>query len=349
MALPVRDASSVKLGARRGSNLFDAIRILAAAMVIVGHAWPLSGLKGAPTYSGITIHHLGVYIFFTISGYLLARSWARAPQPMPFLLRRALRIFPGLFLVVLVTVFLIGPVVSTAAPRGYWGGTSTWAYLWNMILVAQYDLPGVFTENPTTAVNGSLWSLGPEFCCYLMLVVLGVLGAVASRTIRAALAVSISVAIVAIPIEGPFRTTMIAVVFFILGSLLAGLPQLPLWPAAVGAVIMVFLSGEVGLVAAWLFVPYLVVAVGSRTSRIAGPLHRLGDPSYGMYLWAFPLQQILLAVFGPLPLVVSITVVLLGASALGFASWHLIEKRAIGLGATLSARIEAPADTTMCR
>ncbi len=323
----------------RGHNLFDAIRILAASLVIMGHAWPLSGLESAPRVSGITINHLGVYIFFVISGYLLSRSWNRSPRPVFFLIRRALRIFPALILVTLVTVFVLGPLVSTASAAGYWGSAQTWTYLGNVTLLMQYELPGVFADNPTTAVNGSLWSLGPEFCCYLLLVVLGVFGAWFSRIVRALVAIGIGATIIVVPFHGAFRTTMIAVVFFVLGSLLAELPAdmcLPLWPAILGGVALFLFAGTAGLLVAWVVIPYVVVAIGMRSSRITGPLHRLGDPSYGMYLWAFPLQQILIAAFGPLPLAISIGVVLVGAAALGYASWHLVEKRAIGWGARLT-------------
>ncbi|KAM9864044.1 hypothetical protein ACI1US_00203 [Leucobacter sp. BZR 635] len=326
----------------RGSNLFDLIRIMAAAMVVIGHAWPLSGVKGPPTLAGITVHHLGVYIFFTLSGFLLSRSWSREPRPFPFLIRRSLRIFPALALVVVVTIGALGPVFTSKQPSNYWGSGETWGYLWNLTLFAQYDLPGVFADNPTTAVNGSLWSIGPEFTCYLALVALGLLGARASRLLRGVLTVAIAAAILCVPLTGPWRTTMIAVVFFVIGSLLAEIPRavrLPLWPVLPGAAVLALTDGTSGLLAAWVIVSYAVVAIGSRSSRIAAPLHTLGDPSYGLYLWAFPLQQVIIAVAGPLPLAASIALVLPGAALLGYASWHLLEKRAIALGSALSARV----------
>lgn len=58
----------------RPANLFDVLRLIAAAMVIVGHSWSLLGLDGVPTLAGITIHHLGVSVFFAISGFLLSTS-----------------------------------------------------------------------------------------------------------------------------------------------------------------------------------------------------------------------------------------------------------------------------------
>ncbi|MCB1297850.1 MAG: acyltransferase [Microthrixaceae bacterium] len=338
MTQPSVDRSS------RPSNFFDVLRLVAAAMVVVGHSWSLLGIPGVPMLGGITIHHLGVYIFFSISGYLLSVSWARSPRPGAFMIRRCLRIFPALMLVVLVTVFIAGPLLTSLPAAAYWGSGQTWQYLLNMTLFAQYDLPGLFLENDQRAVNGSLWSLGPEFCCYLMVMLLGVVGARFSFAARAVLMVGLLGATILLPIERPLRITAIAVVFFLAGSLLAKVrapERLPLWPALAGLAAMLFMGGDLGLLVASVIVPYGVVAAGSRTSRMARAVRRAGDPSYGMYLWAFPIQQTVIVLWGPLPLFWNIVVVLALSAAAGYASWHLLEKHAIAVGGVLSARVRA--------
>lgn len=328
--------------AGRGSNLFDLLRIFAAALVIIGHAWPLSGLKHAPEIGGITIHHLGVYIFFSISGYLLSVSWHRAARPLPFLLRRMLRIFPALILTVCITVFLLGPAIS-AAPD-YWRSDATWRYLLSTLLFAQYELPGVFTGQPTAAVNGSLWSLGPEFCCYLALVLTGLSGRKLRTFLRAVLGVGCATLIFTAQLTGPPKTTAFAVVCFMVGAVLAALPQhrwLPLLPAIPLLLIWLFAPAPLSQIAAWLAIPYTVISIGNRTSVLARVLHRLGDPSYGMYLWGFVLQQLLIWLCGVPPLWVSIIVVLPTALLCGYTSWHLLEKHAIRLGSRLTMRVGA--------
>lgn len=330
---------SVAAARPRPANLFDVLRLVAASMVIVGHSWSLLGLDGVPTLAGITIHHLGVYVFFAISGFLLSTSWVRSPRPGAFMIRRCLRIFPALFLVVLATVFAIGPALTTRAATDYWGSSDTWQYLLNLTLVAQYDLPGVFAGNDQTAVNGSLWSLGPEFCCYLMVMILGLLGIRLSFLLRTALGIAMLVAVATIPMDRALRITATAVVFFIAGSLLARVRDaatLPLWPALLGVLALVPLSGTAGTVAASVVIPYSVVAVGSRTSRLATVVRRLGDPSYGIYLWGFPIQQAIISAGWHLPLAGNIAVVLLLSATAGYASWHLLEKHAISIGARLS-------------
>ncbi|MGO1855121.1 MAG: acyltransferase family protein [Microbacteriaceae bacterium] len=326
---------------QREANFFDLLRVLAAAAVVVGHAWSLLGIEGVPTYAGITVHHLGVYVFFSISGYLLARSWSRAPRPIPFMVRRVFRIFPALVLAVAVTVCMVGPLVTEATGAEYWGSSRTWLYWQGAVLMPTYDLPGVFSANPSEAVNGSLWSLGPEFCCYLVLVLLGLLTYRVSVWARAAIGIGLAVAIVAVPITGTTRTTLIAVVFFAVGSLVAELParlRLPLWLLPVPGIALVVLDGTVGLISAWLLVPLMIVSLGERQSPFASWFHRGGDPSYGMYLWAFLVQQVIIDRLGVLPLWVNILVVLGVSAGLGYVSWHLIEKRAIATGASLSRR-----------
>lgn len=329
------DGRSVRL-----VNFFDVLRLVSAAMVIVGHSWSLLGISGVPTLGGITIHHLGVYFFFAISGYLISSSWSRSPRPTTFLIRRGLRIFPALILVVFTTVFIIGPLLTALPATSYWSSPQTWRYLLNVTLFAQYDLPGLFLENTQRAVNGSLWSLGPELCCYLIVMLFGVIGARFSFSARAMLAVGVLSATILLPLDRPLRITAIAVVFFFVGSLLSRVrapERLPVWPALPGFVVVLFLDGVPGVIAAIVVVPYALITVGSRTRRAAGVVRRVGDPSYGMYLWAFPIQQALIVLVEPLPLLGNIVVVLVLSTLAGYASWHLLEKHAIALGRRITA------------
>src|SRR6187200_539555 len=83
-------------------NAFDTLRLVAALIVIFGHAFRLTG-ETVPVFAGTTVATLGVKIFFVVSGYLVAQSWLRDPHPRRFLQRRLLRIVPALVLVVVLT------------------------------------------------------------------------------------------------------------------------------------------------------------------------------------------------------------------------------------------------------
>lgn len=110
------------------------------------------------------------------------------------------------------------------------------------------------------------------------------------------------------------------------------LARWPVWPALVGLIAIAPLSGPISTPLAWLVVTYAVVAVGSRTNRATGVVRHAGDPSYGMYLWGFPVQQVFIVIFGVQPVAINVAAVLPLTMALGYASWWLIERPAIARG-----------------
>src|SRR5260370_30087885 len=112
----------------RRANNFDALRLIAALSVVFSHAFliadgsearePFVWLTGNQCILGL----VGVFVFFVISGYLVTESWCRNPAPAGFVLRRTLRIYPGLVVNVLVCALLIGPVVSSLPLAAYLAG-----------------------------------------------------------------------------------------------------------------------------------------------------------------------------------------------------------------------------------
>src|SRR5579862_4738920 len=116
-------------------NNFDLMRLLAAASVILSHAFllaensqahdPLMILTGGQAILGLA----GVFVFFTISGYLIAQSFEATRSPLVFLAKRALRISPGLLVCLVVCVFVVGPAVTSLPLRDYLGRPQTWLFL----------------------------------------------------------------------------------------------------------------------------------------------------------------------------------------------------------------------------
>ncbi|MEP6841963.1 MAG: acyltransferase [Pseudolysinimonas sp.] len=322
-------------------NNLDALRLAAALTVVVGHAWPLTGLTdGAPRVAGILAAHLAVFTFFSISGYLIATSWRQSPRAVPFLSRRVARIFPALFAVVLITQLVVGPLLSRLPASAYFASPATWRYLSGLVLAPSYALPGVFSDNPTTAVNGSLWTLGPEFICYLIVLVVGLSTLVMRNGVRwvrplvfAALAISLGLVFWLTP-DKPTKDAVGAMAFFAIGAVCAYLPitRLPLWalvPVALVWLASGTVSRDVGVTVGWIAVPILVLSLGLRSAPIVRRVGRFGDFSYGTYLWAFPVQQAVVLLVPKMPLVLDILVVVAITGALAFASWHLIEHRAL--------------------
>jgi peptidoglycan/LPS O-acetylase OafA/YrhL len=327
-------------GVPRGNN-FDALRIAAALTVLVGHAFTLTGTGSVPRVGDLPLHSLGVGIFFAISGYLIARSWRRNPDLFRFFRHRVLRIFPALVVVVVLTVFVVGPLFTTRGLNRYFSDPETYEYLQTATLLARYTLPGVFegTAHHSNAVNGSLWTLGVEFGCYVGVVLvamvfrgrfgwkpflaLGLAGAALSVLARAGILPALSGAASAIEL----------VVYFCIGSVLAFSRQPPNAYLAGGLVALWACVGvwipSLGLPLSWVAVPVGIVFVGTRSWGGVRRASRWGDPSYGLYAWAYLVQQAVISLRPGLDLATNIAIVAALSLALGYASWHLVEKPAL--------------------
>jgi len=328
-------------------NDFDALRLAAALAVVIGHAWPLTGLHPPPTVLGFPVYTLAVYVFFAISGHLVASSWRRDPHPGRFLARRALRILPALVVVVVLTALVVGPLVTTLDARAYFASPSTWAYLTNVTLVAGYDLPGVFADNPVSAVNGVLWTLGPEFLCYLAVLAIGSL----PRRARIPVALAATAALVVLSFASPWpdwTPAFRAAVFFAGGAALAVLRRFRL-PLVAGALVLIAWGGvalsvpELALPAAWLALPPLVIAAGRASTPGLRTVGVVGDLSYGSYLWGFLVQQVVVQLAPGLPLGADVAIVVVATLAIAAASWHLVERRALALKPSGPSRARAGA------
>ena len=162
-------ADSATVTRRIAPNNFDALRLLAALMVILGHGQDMKGFIPTILWN-FPISRIGLDIFFSISGYLVCDSWLRTPRLGVFLAKRALRIFPALIVCVALTALVLGPMTTVLPLWKYFGHHQMWSYFLNDFLYLKLNLPGVFTQRRLgSAVNGSLWSLAPEVLCYLVI------------------------------------------------------------------------------------------------------------------------------------------------------------------------------------
>lgn len=334
----------------RHDNGFDALRLFAALLVIFGHAFRLTG-EPTTTFAYSNLATIGVKIFFVISGYLVAASWLRDPNPGRFLQRRFLRIMPGLAAVVVVTTFVFGPLFTNLPLHAYVADPRTWLYLSNIAFYPADMLPGVFTANiAPDEVNGSLWSLPPEISMYLLLPVAAGISFALTGAYRlfaiAALVFALIAALVVLPApewrQWLFYGTRVwawfsVAAFFFVGAcytlcrwdrflhrgvalaLLLALIALPVPP----------LFAEVLLIAA---LPYIVLSFGTAPAPFGGALTRHGDYSYGLYLYAFPAQQALVSALGtPGGALGNFAMATIVAGAFAVLSWHYVERPALRL------------------
>lgn len=317
------------------SNSFDLFRLLAASMVVVGHSYVLLG-KVPPLLFGIPVHVMGVFSFFSLSGYLITQSTIRDANPIRFFARRLARIMPALWVCILFSI-AFGAFLSRLSMREYFENPSTITYLQNLILRIQFFLPGTFENSKvTSAFNGSLWSISAEFLMYC--VALSV--ALASR-FRVIALVFIFVIATIIRLSTAdfvfynisFYQLYSAGIYFLFGMCIALMP-----PSAVDRkyelsafllfACLMLSSSEIfqqfGLPALYSFAVISICRTSSTSSEAI--VSKIGDISYGIYLYSFPVQQALIFNAGIKAPLILILICFAIVFPLAYASWHTVEK-----------------------
>jgi peptidoglycan/LPS O-acetylase OafA/YrhL len=340
------------------NNALNAVRLLLAAEVILFHSFPVTG-RTPPAAILQFLFGVGVDGFFAVSGFLIARSWLSNPRLGEYLTARALRILPGLYVCLIVTAFVIAPI-SVAIQGGSVAkllmSTGPIEYVVKNlgVLNLAHDVGGTpLGVQFAGDWNASLWSLFWEVLCYLAVAVLGVVGLATRRWVSPVLlALAVVGALLLPPLTFPGIWTA--------PQLLARCAMM----FAAGAVIyhwrdviparwsLVALSTVIVVVASIVLPDYRVVAALPLAYAVivTGALihdERLRlrtDLSYGLYIYAFPMQQLLaiigLAFLNPVVFFLVSTIATLPLAAL---SWFLVEKRAMSLKSRLKRRSIAPA------
>lgn len=330
------------------TNNFDALRLLAAAAVIYGHAHPLT--KSAEVVVlGNTVQALAVKIFFVVSGFLIATSWTLDPNPLRYLRKRALRIFPGLAFLLLLTVLIVGPLFTQLPLKDYFSNSGVWRYFWsNLLMSPVYGLADVFPQNPyPSAVNGSLWSLPVEFLMYLLMPCVLVFSRIGGKH-ALFLVFTLMLAVVSIyslrvgrpaPTQVFYGTGLASVLdvapYFFLGSLysITSLRKMLEPGFALFAVGFFALfqptSAAASEVVLYVLLPLVVLAFGTANTPVLRRAGRFGDFSYGLYLYGFVVQQSFLALFPSMTANENAIASLIVAFVMSFISWHLVESPAL--------------------
>ena len=323
------------------TNNLTALRWLAASMGLYGHAFVFLGLP-EPVFMGWSpMGPLGVFIFFAISGYLVAQSWESDPNALRFLQRRALRIFPGLAVCIALSVLVLGPALTTLPLAEYFSHVHTRGYFSNIGLYITYYLPGVFENNRVpNAVNGSLWSLPAEFFMYILLVLVGLmrlpkLGWVAVAVILMGFSKfwASQATEMLVFYRTDVRQIVLCGVYFWVGAVFFKyrISRLFSTTSAIGAVIIwVSLTRwpELFVLMAWFLLPFLALAFGLAKSRWLGRMANY-DYSYGIYIYAFPVQQTVVYIWPDMHLGLYLAITSSLTLGLAALSWHWVEGPAL--------------------
>ncbi len=329
---------------------FLILRLLAAAAVILGHSYALAAIPGMHDFvanlgwaKGVYTGSLAVDVFFVISGFLVTGSYLRGRNVIRFAQSRLLRVIPGYLVCVSLTALVLGAAMTTLSLMDYWSNPATWDYIWgNMHFKAtelRWHLPGVFEDHPLPGiVNGSLWTLPSEMQMYLWLGVLGVVGILRFRTLASALLIGFVVWEFLYPgwsslflFQDPDYLRLAG--FFIAGSICflnAHLIRLD------GRIVLLLVASCFMLHASDKF-GYLMAVTLAYTTLWFAYIPKIpagwlkGDYSYGMYLWGYPSQQLVVAFLDdpqPMPIFwLSLPL----ATVFAVASWHWVESPALKL------------------
>jgi peptidoglycan/LPS O-acetylase OafA/YrhL len=327
------------------NNNFQLIRLAAATAVVFFHCYALTDHWTDEPLSRVipelNFGYLGVACFFVISGFLVTQSWLARARVVPFVAARVLRIYPALIGAVLLTLALA--FASSALDwRGFFGNPQTLDYIlhvapgWEM----RYRLPGAFPANPFPHdTNGSLWTLPIELRLYVAVLVAGIAGILTRRFAWLALLCALLAVFVWrpdwFPISPYDSVTQRLALLFALGSLACvSRETIPVSLAAASIAVLLVILNPAGLARGVLMLPllaYLVLVAAYHPWLSWHAFNRVGDYSYGVYVYAFPIQQTLverIPGIEPLPL---FALALPATLAVAVLSWHCVEKPALGL------------------
>lgn len=340
----IRPYRTLADGLEARQDNFLLLRFIAASLVIYGHAYAITGGTGWPEIFikldwGVYSGDIAVDIFFIVSGFMITGSYLRRQHLGTFLWARVLRIFPALFVCLLLSAFVMGALYTSLSIRSYVGNPDTVNYViqnLKMQTTMVWNLPGVFLANPKiTTVNGAIWTLPIEFRMYLWVAALGFLGILSRAWLGSFMLLALFIfglvqpdRLLGVPGVQPF---LHLAAFFTIGAFFYLQRRwIPVgWSYVAVSVLVAYLSRNT------VIYPYaLGLALSTFVFAFAYAIpwyafNRAGDYSYGIYLWGFPTQQMIayhFPNFTPIQnAVLSFFITLLFA----VVSWHFIEKPAL--------------------
>ena len=332
------------------SSGFDYLRIVLAVTVVATHSLRYSYGEGSDSIFWDSplrpFYRLILPMFFALSGFLVAGSLERSKTVEGFLGLRVIRIYPALAVEVVLSAFILGPLVTAYPLHQYFTDPQFRAYLLNATGDVHFFLPGVFAHNPRPyMVNGQLWTVPFELLCYISIAGLAVLGVLKRRYLSLLGVTALTLGFVAAQFYkygGAFPESKAALPgFFLVVSFLSGIVfylyrREVRWSwrlAALSAVAAIVLLGVVpfGEYLSPLPAAYLTVFLGlTDFKRLA--FMRYADLSYGVYLYGSVVQQTVAYLFPwSHQWYLNCAIAIPSAFLIAAFSWRFVEKPALGL------------------
>lgn len=318
------------------SNNLHIMRFVASVAVIFSHAYAAtlgegkSDIVNAFTKGKISIGGIAVAMFFLCSGYLIAKSSTRQRGVAEFFSARLIRLIPPLALVIFVTV-AVGAFITTLSFSEYFSSPVTYKYFLNIVLLRQYELPGVFESNPYAgSVNGALWTLPVEFLCYVVCYLCARLGFFDKKRYALTLPLIVVAAVGALFVSKPLLLAIRPCLLFYIGMgyfVFRDRIKLDIkWfiIAVIGFAISFALNGV--MIAFLIFFPYIMFVLWFGVKQCPDFIGVLGNFSYGIYLWGFFIQQLMMHFFGEMTVLSNFGLSSIASIILAIISYYITEK-----------------------
>jgi len=333
-------------------NNFNLVRFVAAILVLFSHSFALALGSGnaEPLRNsiGMTWGSISVDVFFTASGFLICRSWLIRKNTVGFVWARVIRIWPGLIIVVCFCTFIVGPIFSSLKVWGYFTDFGTFKFFAKNIMLfrgIEANLPGVFLEVPyKSPVNGSLWTLPWELSLYAIIAVcLSVCGFLKRMISIAVMDVKYSllfIYLILFIIDAYFRFNLVPKVgthlfcmFFAGATYYCWRDRIKLRASWFYLMLVILFSslliGNAFIFAYLIVVPYLLFYLVYIPGGLVRKYNKLGDYSYGVYIYSFPVQQSIASLAPSCSVFFMFTVSIVATLILAILSWHLVEKKCL--------------------
>lgn len=349
-------------------NNLNFIRTLLAISVLYSHCYvifygtehevePLMILSN----DQLGIGTLAVNFFFLISGFLILMSWQNKPDFISFLKRRIARIFPGFIVASLLCLFLFAPLGTGDfyKPLGYWKlyfQSIDWKLIsLNILQLIEPQPPWTLKNAPiSNSINAPMWTIRYEFICYLIVPLLGLLRITKIKYL---------ILLMFLLIFGTFVYQTYAEVWFwdwktdipgigqpnnyirfgtyFLGGMSVYLFRENLirsrWFLLVSVIVIVnsvFYFDSL-VITLPIFGSYILFHLAFARSYSLSSFSQWGDFSYGVYLFAWPIQQLVVLYFEQYLDIALMFILSLGATlVLAYFSWHYVEKPFLNLVST---------------
>jgi peptidoglycan/LPS O-acetylase OafA/YrhL len=334
-------------------NNFNLIRIVAALAVLITHSFALAiGSGDAEPFRdtlGMTMGSIAVDIFFITSGFLVTASLLGRKSLVEFFWARTLRIFPALLVMLLVTVLILGPLLTSLSVQEYFADSNTYIYFLKCATLftgIKYQLPGVFELNPyKDAVNGSLWTMPYEVKMYSVLAItwftLGKLTGIHHESaFRKLVLIATAISLFALIAQHFYMLesgnfTRLFFMFFSGASYYILKENIKLSPLLFWILLSTLfasslISRHIFFIAYITSASYLLFYIAYAPKEYIRKYNSFGDYSYGVYIYAFPVQQTVAALVPQISVLAMILISAPVTLALAFASWHLLEQWALG-------------------